>query len=856
MVAVWLQPTEGMAGEALRRVSDAREPRDVQASDLVPVVLSSLRDASTFRRPPRRLKPPGYHRGLARGGGPIGHKRILSCAQSSRLSILMLAVATATGVAARALAVDAAAYCNSVQNKVGFIRFPLGTVGVWSTGSGEMADVMTRVPRVYPCVDSVVMKVPKEDWRASVSGDPSTLFIRYQTNKPSGASTMAITVSPHVSVFKVTFPSAAQRHYLVLDFTKGDVDSWARLNKWTERTVTRLDNRIFQATIGEPGKPSAWYQLRLNEPCIASGTFDATGAMAEGSTNVTGLKAAMYAQFERPTVTVTVAISFSGPQKAGQFLDSASTDFEAAQRQCHSAWERVLDRVELDGPENAKRMSYTALYTLYANLIDGTDGSCYSRYYPHPLSLASSAYWQFIGGYQSCCWDNIRASYPFLTLAYPEVVTDLLGTYLARYQRDGCLDGDICLFSGPSGHNNIRFVPVLAAQARTAGVRADYAKLYAALKDNFENDAFTPPTLRTLGYMTQPTNGGFACSRTLEFTTGFHSLAILSEAEGDSRRALDYWRLSKAYTNLWDPENRVFRVKNPDGTWGPSENQKMTWNPNPQGLFEGTSKDWMFGVPHDPYGLLNLPAQEDFADRLIEYCTNECWFNDYQTCYPYLLYYWGSPNAAQNLIRTSWVPMFEQGIMYEGVRPRLPHNGWQAHYTGNSGWLLCAMLGLYPVPAPPGQFIISSPSVSKALIHRGTKDISLEASNNTGSNIFIYAIKVDGKPYPAYMIPAKRLVGGTRIELTMGSDPNRRLGDLYIGSSDGFILNAELLSAAHLRCTIESPAPESTTKLYSRTRPAQVLIDGRETNRGDYSEASSTLTLRTTGTAVIEIRSL
>ena len=35
-------------------------------------------------------------------------------------------------------------YCNAVQNKVGFIRYPLGEIGAWSTASGEMADVMTR----------------------------------------------------------------------------------------------------------------------------------------------------------------------------------------------------------------------------------------------------------------------------------------------------------------------------------------------------------------------------------------------------------------------------------------------------------------------------------------------------------------------------------------------------------------------------------------------------------------------------------------------------------------------------------------------------------------------------------------
>ncbi len=82
---------------------------------------------------------------------------------------------------------DNVQYCNAVQNKVGFIRHPLGTIVAWSTSSGEAADVMTRVPRIYPCLDSVVVKPAKEDWRASITGDPSVLTIKYQATTPSGA---------------------------------------------------------------------------------------------------------------------------------------------------------------------------------------------------------------------------------------------------------------------------------------------------------------------------------------------------------------------------------------------------------------------------------------------------------------------------------------------------------------------------------------------------------------------------------------------------------------------------------------------------------------------------------------------
>lgn len=356
---------------------------------------------------------------------------------------------------------DSTKYCNSVQNKIGFIRYPLGTIGAWSTASGETADVITRAPRVYPCMNSAALKAEKDDWRSSVTGDPSMLTIKYQADKPSGASTAAITVSPHVSVFKATFPEGAKDKYLVFDFRKVTVDNWARLYKWTDRTVTRVDARILQATVGEPGKKGAFYVIRFSVPCSASGTIDSSGAVTDAATNATGAEPSMFAKFDAPTVTVAIAESFTSLKKAEEFLAAEFTDFDSVQRKCHSAWNEVLNRVEVEGSDTSKRMAYTALYTMYANIIDGSDGSHYAGTYARPRSVASSAYWQFVGGYQSCCWDNIRGTYPFLIMAYPEVMTDVVNTYLARYQRDGCMDGDICLFSGPSGHNNIRFVPAL-----------------------------------------------------------------------------------------------------------------------------------------------------------------------------------------------------------------------------------------------------------------------------------------------------------------------------------------------------------------------------------------------------------
>ncbi len=770
--------------------------------------------------------------------------------------LLVLAVMFAAGslfYLTAAPAADNGVYCNAVQNRVGFIRYPMGTIAAWSTVSGETADVITRAPRIYPCVNDPVAKAEKDDWRESITGEPSLLSIRYRADKPSGASGAAITVSPHVTVFKITFPEGARKKQLILDFRKVTVDSWARLYKWTERKITRVDDRTLQANLGEPGKNGAYYLIRFSVPCSGLGSIEPPGQVNEDATSASGTNACLFARVNAPSVTVAVAESFTSPQKAAQFLAAEFTDFDGARQNCRTAWNEVLNRVELEGSETSKRMAYTALYTILVNIIDGRDGSHYAGQCSRPLSVASSAYWQFIGGYQSCCWDNIRATYPFLALAYPEVMADVLNTYLARYQLDGCMDGDICLFTGPSGHNNIRFSPVLVAQCYYSGVQADYAKLYSALHTNFHNEAIVSSSLWKLGRLTQPAAGGFACSRSLEYHTGARALALLAQLQHDPEAAREYLWLSRAYTNLWDGTNQAFRLRNADDTWGPIENDKMTWNPNPQGLFEGKTRDWMFAVPHDPYGLIHLPGQRDFVQRVRNYCLNDAWFNDYQEIYPYMLYYADAANEAQSIIRQSWVSLFSEGVMFEGVKPKPPHGGWQTHYTGSSGWLMCSMLGLYPSASPPGQFIIASPSLAKTVVHIGKSEVEIRATNHNAENLYVHSVNLDGKPYPSYMIAAKRLVSGARIELEMGKDSGRRLGGLYLSSSDGFVLNAGLPSDSLLECTIEAAVSDATTKIYSRTAPAKVLVNAQPAKQWSYEPTTKTTTIHSSGTAAIQV---
>lgn len=157
------------------------------------------------------------------------------------------------------------------------------------------------------------------------------------------------------------------------------------------------------------------------------------------------------------------------------------------------------------------------------------------------------------------------------------------------------------------------------------------------------------------------------------------------------------------------------------------------------------------------------------------------------------------------------------------------------------------------VPCLTEKYWATFSDVPGAVIHHRDKSITVQTTNNTGDNIYIHSIKVDGEVYPCYMIPARRLLSGATIDLEMGSDPARGLGSLYVSSSDGFVRKAELISASHLKCTIEAAVAEATTKIYSRTKPVRVIVNGREDNKWGYDEATKTVTIQTVDTAVIEV---
>ena len=85
------------------------------------------------------------------------------------------------------------------------------------------------------------------------------------------------------------------------------------------------------------------------------------------------------------------------------------------------------------------------------------------------------------------------------------------------------------------------------------------------------------------------------------------------------------------------------------------------------------------------------------------------------------------------------------------------------------------------------------------------------------------------------------------------SDPDCKLGSLYISSSNGFVRKAELVSGSHLKCNIESAVIDAITKVYCNTKPVLVMLNGKQSDSWSFNELNNILIIQSKDTATIEV---
>ena len=486
-----------------------------------------------------------------------------------------------------------------------------------------------------------------------------------------------------------------------------------------------------------------------------------------------------YRTSDKQKVTVKVGISYLSTGKARMNLSEMNSwNFDEVRAACVSRWNEILNKIEVKGSDEQKKIFYTALYHSYLQPVDKTgenskwisDEPYYDDYY--------------------CIWDTFRATHPLFTLLTPSKQVDMLRSLLDIYRYEGYAP------DARSGDDNGRGqggsnVDILFTDAYVKGLKGiDYELALEAMIKNAEVSPGDDERKEGRGGISDYNEKGFvstkferAGTRTMEYANCDYAIATLARGLKEKEIAQKYMERSRNWQNLWNPDVESLGFKGfvwprySDGSWW-SENdysvfQGGTW---PDFVYETFSWELSFYVPHDVNALIEkCGGKEQFTRRLDTYFSHEKWdqrwymglfqiSNEPGFLTPTLYNYVGRPDKTAEVVRKT---LKER---YNTTKEGIPGNDDSGSM---SSWYVFHALGFYP---NTGQdlYLISSPTFEEAVIHlENGRDLSIKAKKASDKNIYVQSVKLNGEPLDACSFKHTDIANGGTLEFVMGSKPSK-----------------------------------------------------------------------------------
>ncbi len=590
------------------------------------------------------------------------------------------------------------------------------------------------------------------------------------------------------AILRFTFPESAESGVVIDAFDRGSC-----VKVLDERTVAGYTTRN---SGGVPDNFRNYFVIRFDKPIESSKLFDGEREIAGSSVEGGHALAAVYFTTRRgERVSARVASSFISEEQAVRNLGELGDDsFDAVKEKAQARWDEVLGAIEVSGgSEEQYRTFYSCLYrsTLFPRKFYEIDAAGNPIHYSPYNGEVLPGYMYTDTGF----WDTFRSLFPLLNLVYPSVNAEIQAGLANTYRESGFLPE----WASP-GHrgcmvgNNSASV---AADAILKGItpEGDVATLYEAM---LHGRMAVHPTVsstgrlgheyyNTLGYVPYDVGINENAARTLEYAYDDWCIAQVAKKLGKADDAAMLEKASKNYKNLFDPETRLMRGRNADGTFQ-SPFSPYKWG---DAFTEGNSWHYTWSVFHDVGGLAELMGgKEGFVQMLdsvfvvppiyddsyygvriheitemqVANMGNYAHGNQPAQHMIYLYDYAGQPWKAQWWTRE--------------VMDRL-YSAKPDGYCGDedngqtSAWYVFSALGFYPVCPGSDEYAVGSPLFRKAVIHlENGNTIEIDAPENSPENRYVGRMTVNGKTAGETFLKYGVLTSGVTIRFDMQSEPN------------------------------------------------------------------------------------
>jgi predicted alpha-1,2-mannosidase len=606
--------------------------------------------------------------------------------------------------------------------------------------------------------------------------------------------TAEVTPTERAAIFRFTFPEN-ENSYILLDAFKGG--SSVKIIPEERKIVGYCQNN----SGGVPANFKNWFvavfdkDFEITKTWKEENLLETTESVGSHTGAVIGFKTK-----KGEKVHVKVASSFISPEQAELNLtrELGEKTFAEIQTEGEEIWEKELSKIKIEGgTDQQQRTFYSSLYRVllfprkFFEINEKNEIVHYSPYNGEVLP----GYMFTDNGF----WDTFRAVFPFFTLMYPELNSQIMEGLVNTYKESGWLPE----WASP-GHRDCMIgsnSASLIADSYLKGIRGyDIETLYEAILKNSESghDAITSvgrfgaEYYNKLGYI--PYNVGIRenTARTLEYAYADYCIWKLAQELGRPQAEIDlYKNRAQNYRNVFDAETKLMRGKNEDGTFQ-SPFSPYKWG---DAFTEGNSWHYTWSVFQDVEGLKQLMGGDDsfvamldsvfvvppvFDDSYYGFTIHE--IREMQIAgmgnyahgnqpiqhMIYLYNYTNQPWKTQKHVREVLTKLYTpQADGYCGDED----NGQ------TSAWYVFSSMGFYPVCPGSGEYVFGAPLFNKITVQlENGKEFVIDAANNSKENLYVSGISLNGKPWDKNYITHEALLQGGNLSFTMANQPDKTRG--------------------------------------------------------------------------------
>ncbi len=602
-----------------------------------------------------------------------------------------------------------------------------------------------------------------------------------------------ITPTERAAMFRFTFPETDDSYVVIDAFDKGSeikVVSNTKIIGYTTRNSG-----------GVPDNFKNYFVIEFDKPFTYTATF-ADGSLKENATEQNANHVGAVIGFKTKKgekVHAKVASSFISYEQADLNLKELGNDsFDTLVQKGKDDWNNVLGKIEVEGGNlDQYRTFYSCMYRslLFPRKFYEIDAKGNVVHYSPYNGEVLPGYMFTDTGF----WDTFRCLFPFLNLMFPAINLEMQEGLINTYKESGFYPE----WASP-GHrgcmvgNNSASILV---DAYMKGVKVeDLETLYKGLihgTDHVHREVSSTGRLgheyyNKLGYVPYDVNIHESAARTLEYAYNDWCIWKIAKDMGRPKKEVDLFaKRAMNYKNLFDPESKLMRGKNQDGTFQ-SPFSPLKWG---DAFTEGNSWHYTWSVFHDPQGLINLMGgREMFINMMDSVFAVPPLFDDSyygQVIHEiremtvmnmgnyahgnqpiqhmiYMYNYGGEPWKAQYWLRDVMNRMYTPG----------PDGYCGDEDNGQtSAWYVFSALGFYPVCPGTDQYVMGAPLFKKATLHfENGNSLVINAPENNKKNIYIDSMTFNGQEYTKTYLQHEDLHKGGVINIKMTDKPNTNRG--------------------------------------------------------------------------------